>query len=146
MYVPPAHQTTVMGVALCYKRFVCQWPRIIISLSDFENSLKEFMVSPDNFLQNSPYWTTNGRTPTWTSPDGKTHSQVDHIFIDRRRHSSILDVRYFREADSDSDHDGVIAKVRERLAVSKQKFNLERFYLSNLSSALVNGVMNLRVL
>ena len=43
----------------------------------------------------------------------------------------------------------MIAKVREKLAVSKQaaqKFDMERFNLSNLSRALVNGVMNLRVL
>jgi hypothetical protein len=29
---------------------------------------------------------------TWTSPEGNTHSQIDHVLIDRRRHSSILDV------------------------------------------------------
>jgi hypothetical protein len=29
---------------------------------------------------------------TWTSPDGKAHNQIDHILIDRRWHSSILDV------------------------------------------------------
>jgi hypothetical protein len=29
---------------------------------------------------------------TWTSPDGKTHNQTDHISIDGRRHSSILGV------------------------------------------------------
>jgi endonuclease/exonuclease/phosphatase family metal-dependent hydrolase len=52
---------------------------------------------------------------TWTSPDGKTHNQIDHILIDRRRHSSILDVRFFRGADCDSDHYLVVAKVRERL-------------------------------
>jgi endonuclease/exonuclease/phosphatase family metal-dependent hydrolase len=29
---------------------------------------------------------------TWTSPDGVTHNQIDHVLIDKRRHSSILDV------------------------------------------------------
>ena len=56
---------------------------------------------------------------TWASPGGKTHNQIDRILIDRRRQSSILDVRSFREADCDTDHYLVVAKVRERLAVSK---------------------------
>jgi endonuclease/exonuclease/phosphatase family metal-dependent hydrolase len=29
---------------------------------------------------------------TQTSPDGKTHNQIDHILVDRRRHSNVLDV------------------------------------------------------
>jgi hypothetical protein len=29
---------------------------------------------------------------TWTSPEGKTHNQTDHVLIDRRGHSSVLDV------------------------------------------------------
>jgi len=57
---------------------------------------------------------------TWASPDGKTHNQIDHVLIDRRWHSSVLDVRSFRGADCDIDHYLVIAKVRERLAVGKQ--------------------------
>jgi hypothetical protein len=55
---------------------------------------------------------------TWSSADGKTHNQIYHILIDRRRHSSILDVRSIRGADCVTDHYMVVAKVRERLAVS----------------------------
>jgi hypothetical protein len=42
------------------------------------------------------------------------------ILIDRRWHSSIIDVRSFRGADCDTDHSLVVAKVRERMAVRKQ--------------------------
>jgi hypothetical protein len=56
---------------------------------------------------------------TRTPPEGNTHNQTDHVLIDKRRHSSILDVRFFRGADCDTDHYLVAAKVRERLAVSK---------------------------
>jgi len=55
----------------------------------------------------------------WASPDGKTHNQNDHILIDRRWHSTVLDVRSFRGADCDADHYLVAAKVKERLAVIK---------------------------
>jgi hypothetical protein len=56
---------------------------------------------------------------TWTTPDGKTYSQIDHILIDRRWHLNVLDVRSSRGADCDMNHSLVGAKVRERLAVSK---------------------------
>jgi hypothetical protein len=53
-------------------------------------------------------------------PDGKTQNQFDHISIDRRWHSSMLNVRSFRGADCDTDQYLVVAKVGERLAVSKK--------------------------
>jgi exonuclease III len=72
----------------------------------------------------------------WTSPDVKTHNQIDHILVHRRRHSNVLDVRSFRVADCDSDHYLLVAKVRERLAANKQRsqrFDMERFNLKKLN-------------
>jgi hypothetical protein len=66
----------------------------------------------------------------WTSPDGKTDNQSDHILIDRRWYLSILDVISVRGFDCDTDHCLVVAQVGERLKVSKQaaqKFDAERF-------------------
>ena len=74
---------------------------------------------------------------TWTSPDGKTYNQIEHILIDRRWQSSVLDVRCFRGADCDTDHYLVIAKVRERLAVGKQ--TAERFD-RQMSQTLGNSI------
>jgi hypothetical protein len=53
-----------------------------------------------------------------TSTDGKTHNQSGHISIGRRGHSSVIDVRSFRGADSDNDHYLVVAKFRKSLEVS----------------------------
>ena len=72
----------------------------------------------------------------WTSPDGKTHNQIDHILIERRWHSSILHVRSFRGTDCDTDHYPVFAEFRERLAVNKEvarKIGGEWFNLNKLS-------------
>jgi hypothetical protein len=57
------------------------------------------------------------------------------MLLARRWHSGVLDVRYFRGADCDTDHHLVGAEVRERLAVDKQaerKFDKERFNLRKL--------------
>jgi hypothetical protein len=73
---------------------------------------------------------------TWTSLEGNTHNQIDHVLIDRRRYSNILDVRATRGADCDTHHYFVVAKVRERLAVSKraaQKIDTERLNAKKLN-------------
>jgi hypothetical protein len=55
--------------------------------------------------------------------------------INRRRHSNILDVRYFRGADCDTEHCLVVAKLTETISVIKrarQNFDIKRFYLRKL--------------
>jgi hypothetical protein len=60
--------------------------------------------------------------------------------INKRRLSNILDVCSFRGADCDTDHYLVVAKLRDRISVSKrarQNFDLERFDLKKLSDVEV---------
>ena len=90
----------------------------------------------------------NIRKYTWTCPDGKTLNQIDHILIERRWHSSILDVRSFKGADCDSDHYLVVTKVRGSLAVNKEaakKYDGERFNLRKLRELEVRKEYQLRL-
>ena len=100
---------------------------LITECSKKVNTSKNLVVKSTMFLHR------NIHKYPWTS-DGQTHNQIDHILIDRRWHSSILDVRSFKGAECDTDHYLVVAKVRERLAVRKQaaqnsdggRFNLRK--------------------
>jgi len=38
---------------------------------------------------------------SWTSLDGKTKNQIDHVLIDKQWHSNIFYVKSFRKADCD---------------------------------------------
>jgi hypothetical protein len=61
---------------------------------------------------------------------------VRNLLENRRRHSSVLDVLSFRAADCDNL---VVAKVRERLAVNKQRthrFLMGRFNLKKLNKVV----------
>jgi endonuclease/exonuclease/phosphatase family metal-dependent hydrolase len=80
--------------------------------------LVNFATSKNLRVKSTTFSHRNIHQYTWTSPDGKTHNQIDHILVDRRRHSNILDVRSLRAADSDSDQYLVVAKFRERLAMN----------------------------
>jgi len=67
--------------------------------------------------------------------------------IDRRLHSNILDVQFFRGAECDTDHYMVAAKVRETSAVSKQEtqdFEVERFNIGKLSELEISKQVRLR--
>jgi len=87
-----------------------------------DNSVKivNFATSRNLFVKSTMYLYRNIPNDTWTSPDWRTHNQIDHILIDKRWHSSILYVRSIGRADCDTYYYMLVAKVRERLTVSKQ--------------------------
>jgi hypothetical protein len=90
-----------------------------------DNGVKvvNFATSKNLTLKSMMFPRRNIHKFTWTSPDGKTHNQIEYILVDRRQHSSILGVRLFRAADCDTVHYLVEAKVWERLAVSNQRMH-----------------------
>ena len=57
----------------------------------------KFTTSKNLLLKSTMFPYRDIHKYTWTSPDGKTQNQIDHILIDRRWHSSILDVRISEE-------------------------------------------------
>jgi hypothetical protein len=71
-------------------------------------------ISKNLIITNTMFPHCNIHKYTWMSPDGKTHNQIDHILIDRRRYSCVLDVQSFRAADCNMDPYLVVAKIRER--------------------------------
>jgi hypothetical protein len=48
----------------------------------------------------------------WKSPDGNTFNQINHLIIDARHLSNLMDVRTYRGANVDSDHYLVISNIR----------------------------------
>jgi hypothetical protein len=56
---------------------------------------------------------------TCTYPEGKMHNQTDHVLVDRRQLSNLLDIRSSKGDVCDTDHYLVVAEVKERLAVGK---------------------------
>jgi hypothetical protein len=50
---------------------------------------------------------------TWRSPDEQTFSQIEHLLIDARHVSNVMDERTFRGANVNSDHYLLISKIRK---------------------------------
>jgi uncharacterized protein YqjF (DUF2071 family) len=78
-----------------------------------------FATSKNFIVQSTTFPHRNLHKFTWTSPDGKTHNQIEHIFCD-------------------TDHYLVVAKIRERLAVNKQ--TMQRVHMEWFNLKKVNEV------
>jgi hypothetical protein len=100
--------------------------------------LVNFATSKNLRVKSTMFPHLNIHKYTWTSPDGKTHNQIDHILVDSRRHSNVLDFPSLGAADCDSDHYLILANVKERLAVNKQRSH--RFHMETFNLKILNEV------
>ena len=70
---------------------------------------------------------------TWTSPDGRTKNQIDHIAINGKFRRSIIDARAYRGADCASDHNLVICTVKLKLSkVKRDRAGVKKYDISRL--------------
>ena len=80
---------------------------------------------------------------TWRSHDGQTHNQIDHLLIDARHVSNLMDVRTFRGANIETGHYYLlISKIRSGISNARKMygsyariFNSEKMKSSETSSA-----------
>jgi hypothetical protein len=70
-----------------------------------------FATSKNLIVKRTTFAHRDTHKQTSTSPDGVTYNQTDHVLIDKRRHSDVLDVRSFRGGDCDTNHYLVVAQV-----------------------------------
>jgi hypothetical protein len=71
---------------------------------------------------------------TWKSLDGRTYNQIDHVLIDARHRSNLIDVRSYRGANVDSDHFLIMAKIQHKISryyihkhlIRTKKFDIEK--------------------
>jgi hypothetical protein len=75
-----------------------------------------FAISKNLIVKSTTFTHRDIHKHTWTSADGVTHNHIDHVLIDKRRHSITLDVRSFRGAECDTHHCLGVAKQRENFS------------------------------
>ena len=63
---------------------------------------------------------------TWISPDRRICNQIDHVLINRKFRTSVLDTRAIRSADIASDHHLVCAKLRLKLSAAPKRRGIRR--------------------
>jgi len=132
MKIPLGDFNAKVGSEIIFKPTTEQ-ERLHLDSNDNGVRLVNFATSKNLVVKSTTFPHRNIHKYTWTSSDGKTHNQIDHVLIDMRWHSCILDVRSFRGADCDTDHYLVIANIWERLAVGKQAAQRQRFSLKKLT-------------
>ena len=77
----------------------------------------------------------------------KSTNQIDHMLVDNRHASNVMDVRTYRGANIDSDHYLVTARIRARISIAKsirrqenKGFNIEALKSSDTSGAFQSTV------
>jgi hypothetical protein len=99
-----------------------------------DNGLRliDFAIEKKMIIKSTWHALKDVKKETWVSPDGITRNQVDHVIVDRRHTSDIMEVSSCRGADSDTDHYLVRIKYRQKIDMARirkerrTKHNMEK--------------------
>lgn len=101
--------------------------------NDNGERLIHFAASKNAIVMSTVFPHKNIHKHTWRTPDGKNANQIDHICVDSRHRSGVMDIRSFRGPCIDSDHYPVVMKYKQRIKVvkihpssSRKKWNIEK--------------------
>lgn len=94
-------------------------------------------ASTDMYISSTKFPHPKKHKITWMSPDNKATTQIDHILINRRKQTSIKDVRTYRGACADSDHFLVIAKIKQKIKKNNKGQKCTRWNITKLSEEKV---------
>ena len=98
--------------------------------------LIDFAASKNMIISSTCFPHRDIHKATWLSPDGRTANQIDHVIVDKRAVTSVMDVRARRGSVCESDHYLVQVKFRCRLnrqSAGKHQ-GTEKLNLRNLES------------
>ena len=100
-------------------------------------------VHTNSFFQHKP-----SHKITWYSPTGRTGNAIDHILINRKFRTSVLDSRVYRGACAlETDHRLVVATMRLKLMSYEEKMKLsnDRFAVELLKQPEIKDIFQLNI-
>lgn len=115
--------------------------------NDNGSRLIDFASSNSMVVSSTMFPHKNIHKMTWQSPDRVTKNQIDHVLIERRGATSILDVRSMKGACCASDHYLVKVKFRTRITTkihrgqTQPKYDIDKLKLEERRDAYQNAVV-----